>query len=60
MDQMRETTSTEKPLIRENFFFYTYADDPSLKLLPPSPKEEVPYLNFANLQNVLKDLDKQP
>jgi N-acetylated-alpha-linked acidic dipeptidase len=56
IDQMRETTSTENQLIREKL--YAYTDDPSLKLLSPSPKEEVPYLNFANLQNVLNDLDK--
>lgn len=55
LDQMREGTSVENKLIRENF--YSYTDDPSLKLVPPSPKDEVPYLNFASLQNALNELD---
>jgi N-acetylated-alpha-linked acidic dipeptidase len=56
LDQMRENTSVENRLIREKF--YVYADDPSMKLVPPSPKDEVPFLNFANLQNALRELDK--
>jgi len=56
MDKMRGVTSTENQLIDEKIYVYT--DDPFLKLIPPSPKGEVPYLNFANLQNVMKDLDK--
>ncbi|MBS1597089.1 MAG: M28 family peptidase [Bacteroidetes bacterium] len=55
LNQMRENTSVENRLIREGF--YGYADDPTKKLLPPSLKDEVPYLNFADLQNALTDLD---
>lgn len=55
-DQLRETNTVENQLIREHT--YTYAADPLIKLLPPVSKAEVPYLNFADLQNVLKELDK--
>jgi N-acetylated-alpha-linked acidic dipeptidase len=56
VDQLRETTSVENQLIKEKN--YNYAGDPTVKLLPPSIKDEVPYLNFSSLQNVLTDLEK--
>ncbi|MBE7171437.1 MAG: M28 family metallopeptidase [Williamsia sp.] len=55
-DQMRETTSLENQLIREQR--YTYAGDPSKKILPPAVKDEVPFLNFSSLQNALTELEK--
>jgi len=54
-DQMRETTSIENQLIRENR--YTYAADPTLKLQSPKIKDPVPFLNFSSLQNALTELD---
>jgi N-acetylated-alpha-linked acidic dipeptidase len=56
LDQMRENTSAQNQLIKEQR--YDYAGDPSVKLLPPAIKEEVPYLNFSHLQNVLYKLEK--
>jgi len=55
-DQMRETTSVENQLIKEKR--YTYAADPKEKQMPPPIKDEVPFLNFASLQNAMTDLDK--
>ncbi len=55
-DQMRETTAVENQLIKEQR--YAYANDPSKKVLPPTTKDDVPYLNFSSLQNALSDLEK--
>jgi N-acetylated-alpha-linked acidic dipeptidase len=56
VEQLRETTSVENQLIKEKN--YTYAGDPTVKMLPPPVKEEVPFLSFASLQNALSDLEK--
>lgn len=55
-DQMRETTAVQNQLIKEKR--YTYAADPQKKELPPSIKDEVPFLNFAALQNAMTDFEK--
>jgi len=55
-DQLRETTSVENQLIKEKRYFY--AADPKEKEGPPAIKDEVPYLNFAALQNAMTDFDK--
>ena len=55
-DQMRETTALENKLIKEKVYNNTM--DTAEKLLPPFPKDEVPYLGFANLQNALTALEK--
>jgi N-acetylated-alpha-linked acidic dipeptidase len=55
-DLMRERTALENQLIREKR--YNYAEDPTEKLQPPMLKDEVPYLNFSDLQNVLTELEK--
>jgi N-acetylated-alpha-linked acidic dipeptidase len=55
-DQLRETTSVENQLIKEKN--YTYAGNPTEKLLPPAVKDEVPFLNFSSLQNALTELEK--
>ena len=55
-DQMRESTSLENQLIREQR--YTYAGDPQKSVLPPAVKDEVPFLNFSSLQNALAVLEK--
>ncbi len=56
LDQMRESTSVENQIIREKK--YTYADDPTKPENPPAIKDEVPYLNFAGLQNSVNELEK--
>jgi N-acetylated-alpha-linked acidic dipeptidase len=55
-DQMRENTVLSNQLIRDSY--YTYAGDPTAKLLPPPVKEEVPYLDFSALQNAARKLEK--
>lgn len=56
LETMRESTEVENQLIRENR--YVLASDPTKKFVPPSPKESVPFLNFASLQNALSTLEK--
>jgi N-acetylated-alpha-linked acidic dipeptidase len=56
LDQLRETTSITNQLIRDRDF--VNATDTALHLLPPAPKDEVPYLNWSSLQNALNGLEK--
>ncbi|MEZ5040388.1 MAG: M28 family metallopeptidase [Saprospiraceae bacterium] len=56
-DQMRTQTEKENRLIKEGL--YALAADPQEKLVVPQAKAEVPYLNFAPLQNGLSQLSKQ-
>ena len=56
LDQTRESTSIENQLIRENR--YTQAADPLKTYIPPTPKDEVPFLDFSPVQNALAELDK--
>ena len=56
LDQMRENTSLTNQLLKENH--YGYAGDPTVVLLPPPAKDEVPYLNFSPLQNALSRLEQ--
>ncbi|MBS1948907.1 MAG: M28 family peptidase [Bacteroidetes bacterium] len=55
-DQMRETTEIENTLIKNKY--YEHTTDTAEKLLPPSRKDEVPYLNFSSLQNAMTTLEK--
>jgi len=55
-DQMREQTALENQLIRDKR--YNYSLDSADRMLPPGIKDEVPYLNFSDLQNALRDLEK--
>jgi len=55
-DQMRETTTLENQLITEKRYFY--AADPKEKEAAPAVKEEVPFLNFAALQNAMSAFEK--
>jgi N-acetylated-alpha-linked acidic dipeptidase len=55
LDQMRESTALSNQLIREHH--YSYAGDPTVTLLPPPVKDEVPYLDFSPLQNALRNLE---
>jgi N-acetylated-alpha-linked acidic dipeptidase len=55
LETMRETTAIENQLISEKR--YEFANDPTKKLYSPSKKVEVPYLNFAPLQNAVEQLE---
>jgi len=55
-DQIRENTEIENELIKTKQ--YELANDPQKNLKIPVLKSEVPYLNFAPLQNALAALDK--
>lgn len=56
IDNMRETTEVENQMVKENR--YVLASDPTKKLVAPTAKEEVPYINFSNLQNAVSKLEK--
>ncbi len=55
-DQLREQTEKENRLIREGL--YAVAADPKTTFIVPAPKPEVPYFNWAPIQNALADLKK--
>jgi N-acetylated-alpha-linked acidic dipeptidase len=54
-DTMRTETHKKNELIRSGDL--KLAADPRLTFVVPEPKEEVPYLNFAPLQNAVARLD---
>ena len=54
-DDMREETARETRMIDEDL--YVLAADPTETYHPPEPKEPVPYLNFAPVQNALAALE---
>jgi N-acetylated-alpha-linked acidic dipeptidase len=56
LDQERESTALDNKLLKGNY--YTLAGDPVHPLAPPPPKGEVPYLNFAPLENAVAGLEK--
>ena len=53
-DDLREETREQNRLIREKTWDAVY--DPTQPYVPPQPKEPVPYLNFAPLDNALARL----
>lgn len=55
-DNMRDATAINNELLKQNF--YKIAADPTKTFIQPQPKSEVPYLNFAPLQNALEALRK--
>lgn len=55
-DDMRENTAVENQLIKEKH--YSVADKVDESLLPPVAKDEVPFLNFAALQNAITTMEK--
>jgi N-acetylated-alpha-linked acidic dipeptidase len=57
LENLRERTDVDNQMIREKR--YVYAADPAEKYVPPTIKEEVPFLNFASLQNALSALEKE-
>jgi len=56
IDNMRETTEVENQMVKENR--YGLASDPTKKLVTPSAKEEIPFINFSSLQNAVTKLEK--
>jgi N-acetylated-alpha-linked acidic dipeptidase len=56
IDNLREGTEVENQMLKENR--YVLASDPTKKFVAPSPKEEVPFINFSNLQNAVIKLEK--
>lgn len=56
-NDLRTKTEKENQLIREGY--YELAADPKETFVIPKVKEEVPYLNFAPLQNGLHQIEKQ-
>ncbi|HMH21457.1 MAG TPA: transferrin receptor-like dimerization domain-containing protein [Puia sp.] len=56
LDQSRENTALVNEIIKENH--YSNAGDPTIHLLAPPSREDVPFLNFAPLSNALKELEK--
>ncbi len=55
-DDMRENTTLENKLIKDKN--YQWANKANSPLLTPLPKDEVPYINFAPLQNAVATLEK--
>ncbi|MEP7142272.1 MAG: transferrin receptor-like dimerization domain-containing protein [Ferruginibacter sp.] len=55
-NDLRENTLVENQLIKEKY--YTIADKVNEPLLPPVAKDEVPFLNFASLQNAITVMEK--
>ncbi len=55
-NDMRENTEVENQLIKEKH--YTTANNSTSPMLPPASKAEVPFLNFASLQNAITVLEK--
>ena len=55
-DKLREQTAETNRLIADKVL--VAAADPTLTFVPPTPKPEVPYLDFAPLQNALAALKK--
>jgi N-acetylated-alpha-linked acidic dipeptidase len=55
-NDVRENTAVENQLIKEKH--YTTANNATAPMLPPAAKDEVPFLNFASLQNAVTVLEK--
>ncbi len=56
LDDLRQSTEIENQMVMEKR--YTYAADPTIKYVPPSIKDAVPYLDFSALQNAMSALEK--
>lgn len=54
VDTMRDETKTMNNMIEKGW--WRAVQDPKLKMVAPKPKEAVPYLDFAPLQNALAKL----
>ena len=56
-NDLREATENENRLIQDGI--YALAANPQETFIVPQPKENVPYFNFAPLQNALEKLNEQ-
>ena len=56
LDQTRTSTQRENELVEMNA--YVLAADPTQTYVPPTAKEEVPYLSFAALQNAMREIEQ--
>jgi len=56
IDNLRESTEVENQMLKEKR--YVLAADPTKTFVAPAPKEEVPFINFSNLQNAVTKLEK--
>jgi len=56
-DDLRKETEKENQLIKDGI--YKLASNPKETFIVPEPKENVPFFNFAPLQNALKELNNQ-
>jgi N-acetylated-alpha-linked acidic dipeptidase len=56
LDEKREEYKVTNQMIREKQF--STAADPTIKYIPPTFKDDVPYLDFSPLQNALASLEQ--
>ncbi len=56
LDQSRTSTERENELLEMNA--YVLAADPTQTYVPPTAKDEVPYLSFASLQNAMREIER--
>ena len=56
LDQTRTSTERENELVEMNA--YVLAADPTQTYVPPTAKDEVPYLSFAALQNAMREMEQ--
>lgn len=56
-EDLRKETDKENRLIKDGI--YELASNPNETYIIPKPKENVPYFNFAPLENALKELNNQ-
>ena len=56
LDQTRTSTERENELVKMNA--YALAADPTQTYVPPTAKDEVPYLSFAALQNAVRKIEQ--
>jgi len=54
-DDLRQRTQSENEMVRKGS--YELAADPTRPYVPPTEKEEVPFFNFAPLENALAALE---
>jgi N-acetylated-alpha-linked acidic dipeptidase len=54
LDNQRSETEVENKMVKDNV--YNLAKDPTKTYLPPAAKEQVPYLDFSDLENNLVHL----
>ena len=56
LDETRTSTERENELVEMNA--YSLAADPTQTYVPPTAKDEVPYLSFASLQNAMREIER--